>query len=134
MGGRVLSTVGVESEAELAFAGLHQLLHPIVGLMDRLSDAQRAALEAAFGVTADLEPDPFRVSLAAFQLLCDAADAGPVVLIVDDAHWLDRSSLGALRSSLAGWKASRWRWWPLFALEHRRCLMMHVSPPSTWSG
>ena len=57
MGARVLSTVGVESEAELAFAGLHQLLHPIVGLMDRLSDSQRAALEAAFGVTADLEPD-----------------------------------------------------------------------------
>src|SRR5260370_27065933 len=46
---RVLSIVGVESEAELAFAGLHQLLHPIVGLMDRLSDAQRGALEAAFG-------------------------------------------------------------------------------------
>src|SRR5207245_4301582 len=96
MGARVLSTVGVESEAELAFAGLHQLLHPIVGLMDRLSDSQRAALEAAFGVTADLEPDPFRVAVAAFQLLCEAADARPVVLIVDDAHWLDRSSLAAL--------------------------------------
>jgi DNA-binding CsgD family transcriptional regulator len=96
MGARVLSTVGVESEAELAFAGLHQLLRPIVGLMDRLSDAQRKALEAAFGVTADLEPDPFRVSVAALQLLCEATDAGPVMLIVDDAHWLDRSSLGAL--------------------------------------
>src|SRR6266850_8157525 len=58
-GGRVLSTVGVELEAELAFAGLHQLLHPIIGLMDRLSDSQRAALEAAFGVVANLEPDPF---------------------------------------------------------------------------
>src|SRR5258707_13336229 len=43
---RVLSIVGVESEAELAFAGLHQLLHPILGLMNRLSDAQRAALNA----------------------------------------------------------------------------------------
>jgi hypothetical protein len=96
MGARILSTVGVESEAELAFAGLHQLLHPIVGLMDRLSDSQRAALEAAFGTTADVEPDPFRVSVAAFQLLCEAADARSVVLIVDDAHWLDRSSLGAL--------------------------------------
>src|SRR3984893_16506547 len=82
---RVLSTVGVEAEAELAFAGLHQLLHPIVGLRDRLSAAQRAALEAAFGVTAALEPDPFRVSVAAFQLLCEAADSRPVVLIVDDA-------------------------------------------------
>src|SRR5579862_760337 len=44
LGARILSTVGVESEAELAFAGLHQLLHPIVGLIDRLSDSQRAAL------------------------------------------------------------------------------------------
>ncbi len=95
-GGRVLSTVGVESEAELAFAGLHQLLHPVLGLTERLSEAQRRAVDAAFGVSGDLEPDPFRVALAAFQLVCDAADAGPVVLIVDDAHWLDHASMGAL--------------------------------------
>jgi DNA-binding CsgD family transcriptional regulator len=96
MGGRVLSTAGVELEAELAFAGLHQLLHPILGLTQRLSEAQRRAIDAAFGVSDEPEPDPYRVALAAFQLVCDAADAGPVVLIVDDAHWLDRSSMGAL--------------------------------------
>src|SRR5216684_3320021 len=96
MGGRVLSTVGVELEVELAFAGLHQLLHPIIGLTERLSEAQRRAIDAAFGVSDELEPDPYRVALAAFQLVCDAADAGPVVLIVDDAQWLDRSSMGAL--------------------------------------
>src|SRR5882724_6142097 len=45
-GGRVLSTVGVESEAELAFAGLHQLLHPIIGLTNHLSEAQRRAIDA----------------------------------------------------------------------------------------
>jgi predicted ATPase len=88
-GGCVLSTVGVESEAELAFAGLHQLLHPIIGLNEHLSAAQRRAI-------GELEPDPFRVALAAFQLVCKAADAGPVVLIVDDAQWLDQSSMGAL--------------------------------------
>src|SRR5258708_24639385 len=48
IGARILSTIGVESEAELAVAGLHQLLHPIVRLMARLSDAQRVALAAAF--------------------------------------------------------------------------------------
>jgi DNA-binding CsgD family transcriptional regulator len=95
-GGRVLATVGVESEAELAFAGLHQLLHPINGLTEHLSEAQRRAIDAAFGVSGELEPDPFRLALAAFQLVCDAADAGPVVLIVDDAQWLDHSSMGAL--------------------------------------
>jgi DNA-binding CsgD family transcriptional regulator len=95
-GGRVLSTAGAESEAELAFAGLHQLLHPIIGLTEHLSEAQRRAIDAAFGVSGELEPDPFRVALAAFQLVCEAADAGPVMLIVDDAQWLDQSTLGAL--------------------------------------
>ncbi|HEY2595853.1 MAG TPA: AAA family ATPase, partial [Chloroflexota bacterium] len=95
-GGCVLSTIGVESEAELAFAGLHQLLHPIIGLTEHLSESQRHALDAAFGVRGDLEPDPFRVALAAFQLVCDAADDGPVVLIADDAHWLDQSTMGVL--------------------------------------
>ena len=96
MGGRVLSTLGVESEVELAFAGLHQLLHPIISLTERLSEAQRRAIDAAFGVSGEIEPDPFRVALAAFQLVCEAADAGPVVLIIDDAQWLDHSSMGAL--------------------------------------
>jgi DNA-binding CsgD family transcriptional regulator len=95
-GAGVLTTTGVESEAELSFAGLHQLLHPIIGLIERLSDPQRRALEAAFGASGELEPDPFHVALAAFQLLCDAGDAGPLILIVDDAHWLDRSSMGVL--------------------------------------
>ncbi len=95
-GARVLTTTGVESEAELSFAGLHQLLHPIIGLIERLSDPQRRALQAALGASGELEPDPFHVALAAFQLLCDAADAGPLILIVDDAQWLDRSSMGVL--------------------------------------
>jgi predicted ATPase len=95
-GGRVLSTVGVESEAELAFAGLHQLLHPIIGLTEHLSEAQRSAIDAAFGVSGEHEPDPFRVALAAFQLVCEAADTGPVVLVVDDVQWLDQSTIGAL--------------------------------------
>jgi DNA-binding CsgD family transcriptional regulator len=95
-GTRVLSIVGVESEAEFAFAGLHQLLHPVVGLIERLSESQRRALQAAFGVRGELEPDPFHVAVAAFQLLCEAADTGPLLLIVDDAHWLDRSSMGVL--------------------------------------
>ncbi len=95
-GGRVLSSIGAESEAELAFAGLHQLLHPIIGLTEHLSEAQRHAIDAAFGVSVEHEPDPFRVALAAFQLICDAADAGPVVLLIDDAQWIDQSTVGAL--------------------------------------
>jgi DNA-binding CsgD family transcriptional regulator len=96
LGTRALTTVGAESEAELAFAGLHQLLRPIARRMDALAGSQRAALDAAFGVAEALEPDPYRVALAAYELVCEAAAAGPLLLIVDDAQWLDRSSLGAL--------------------------------------
>jgi len=96
VGFTVLATAGAESEAELGFAGLHQLLFPIIRALDLLPDAQRMALEAAFGVAADVDPDPFRVAMAAFRLISDAADANPVVLLVDDAHWLDRPSIGVL--------------------------------------
>jgi DNA-binding CsgD family transcriptional regulator len=95
-GVRTLTTVGVESEAEFAFAGLHQLLRPVLEHAVRLPAAQRRALDTAFGAGEEVEPDSFRVALATFQLLCEAAETGPIVLIVDDAHWLDRPTLGAL--------------------------------------
>jgi DNA-binding CsgD family transcriptional regulator len=95
-GCRTLTTVGVESEAAYAFAGLHQMLHPVLGHAARLPAAQRRALDTAFGASDEVELDSFRVALATFQLLCEAAETGPVVLIVDDAHWLDRPTLGAL--------------------------------------
>jgi DNA-binding CsgD family transcriptional regulator len=96
LGMRTLATAGVESEAELAFAGLHQLLRPVFELIERLPGPQRKALAAAFGISGEFEPDPFLVALAAYQLVCEAADVSPLVLIADDAHWLDRSSLGVL--------------------------------------
>src|SRR6202011_4128511 len=88
LGVRALATVGVESEAEYAFAGLHQLVRPIASLIELLPDPQRRALESAFGIIDEVEPDPFLVALAAFELVCDAADSGPLALIVDDAHWV----------------------------------------------
>jgi DNA-binding CsgD family transcriptional regulator len=91
-----LATVGVESEAELAFAGLHQLLLPIIGSIELLPASQRQPLNAVFGTIESAEPDPFRVAMAAFRLVIEAAESSPLVLLVDDAHWLDRSSLGVL--------------------------------------
>ncbi len=96
LGARTLATVGVESESELAFAGLHQLLAPIGSRIEGLADPQRQALDAAFGVDDLVEPDPFRVALAAYRLISDAADSSPLLLIADDAQWLDRSSLDVL--------------------------------------
>src|SRR5271169_1264148 len=96
LGARTLATVGVESESELAFSGLHQLLEPIAGRIQRLPDPQRRALDAAFGIDDLAEPDPFRIALAAYRLVSDAADSGPLLLLADDAQWLDRSSLDVL--------------------------------------
>src|SRR5205807_6300035 len=95
-GARTLVTVGVESEAELAFSGLHQLLRPVIGALAQLPGSQRQTLEAALGLGVDLKPDSFRVAVAAFQLICEVADSVPVVLVVDDAHWLDRSTLSVI--------------------------------------
>jgi hypothetical protein len=95
-GARPLVTVGVESEAELAFAGLHQLLRPVIAALAQLPESQRQTLEAALGLGVDLKPDLFHVAVAAFQLICEVADSAPAVLIVDDAQWLDRSTLSVI--------------------------------------
>ncbi len=95
-GARALATIGVESEAELAFAGLHQLLRPVIGALAQLPEKQRQTLEAALGLDVDLEPDPYRVAIAAFRLICEVADSVPLVVIVDDAQWLDRSTLSVI--------------------------------------
>jgi DNA-binding CsgD family transcriptional regulator len=96
LGIRTLSTVGVESEAEFAFAGLHQLLYPVLALVEQLPAPQRRALDVAFGIASGAEPDAFLVALAAYQLVCDAAEQRPLVIFADDAHWLDRSTSGVL--------------------------------------
>jgi DNA-binding CsgD family transcriptional regulator len=91
-GCRLARVAGVESEMELAFAGLHQLCAPMLDRLERLPAVQRDALQAAFGLTHDDPPDRFLVGLAVLSLLADAAEQGPVVCVVDDAQWLDRVS------------------------------------------
>jgi DNA-binding CsgD family transcriptional regulator len=93
---RVLRAAGVESEMELAFAGLHQLCAPVLSGLDRLPGPQRDALRTAFGLGAGAAPDRFIVSLAALGLLSEAAAEHPLVCLVDDAQWLDRASAQAL--------------------------------------
>jgi ATP/maltotriose-dependent transcriptional regulator MalT len=91
-----LSTVGVESEAHLAFAGLHQLVRPILDRTGALPGPQRASLEAAFGLTEGSGPDQFRVALGAFHLVCECADSTPILLLLDDAQWIDSSTMDVL--------------------------------------
>jgi hypothetical protein len=95
-GCRVVRAVGVESEMELAFAGLHQLCAPLLAGLDRLPPPQRDALSTAFGLTSGTRPDRFLVGLAFLSLLSDAADQEPLLCLVDDAQWLDQSSAQVL--------------------------------------
>ncbi len=91
-GTRVLSAVGVQSEAQISFAGLHQLLRPVLHLAEGLSSRQRAALLAAFGMSEEVAPELFLTGLAALELISDAAESSPVLLVIEDAQWLDQPS------------------------------------------
>jgi hypothetical protein len=93
---RVVRAVGVESEMELAFAGLHQLCASLLDRLDRIPAPQRDALGIAFGIRGGGSPDRFLVGLAVLSLLSEAADERPLLCVVDDAQWLDRASAQAL--------------------------------------
>ena len=95
-GCRIARAAGVESEMELAFAGLHALCAPMLGRLGHLPSPQRDALSTAFGLSAGPPPDRFLVGLAVLSLLADAAEEQPLVCIVDDAQWLDRVSAQTL--------------------------------------
>jgi hypothetical protein len=95
-GCRVARAAGVQSEMELAFAGLHQLCVPILDHLDRLPGPQRDALRIAFGIGAGPAPDRFLVGLAVLSLLSEVAGDRPLVYLVDDEQWLDRESAQVL--------------------------------------
>src|SRR5215469_4599178 len=93
---RVLSALGVQSEARLPFAGLHQLLRPVLHGADQLPAPQRAALLAAFGMSDQAGAGLFLIGLATLELIGDAAESSPVLVLADDAHWLDEPSCAVL--------------------------------------
>jgi DNA-binding CsgD family transcriptional regulator len=92
----VLRCAGIEAEHEFPFAGLHQLLRPYLGLLDRLPEPQAAALRGAFGLTFDPVQSRFLVSLGLLSLLAELSERAPVLCLIDDAHWLDQPSQEAL--------------------------------------
>ena len=95
-GMEVLWARGVESESELPFAALHQLLRPALGGADRLPAPQAAALHAALGLAESGGNERFLVSAACLTLLAELAEQRPLLCLVDDAHWLDAPSADAL--------------------------------------
>ncbi|MGW1500466.1 AAA family ATPase [Streptomyces mirabilis] len=96
-GMRVLATTGRESEQDLAFAGLHQLLRPVLDRVARLPTRQAEALRGAFGLSDDpAPPDALLTGIAVLTLLSELSDEQPLLVTADDAQWLDRASLDAL--------------------------------------
>jgi DNA-binding CsgD family transcriptional regulator len=95
-GVRVLTATGVQSEARLPFAGLHQLLRPVRDRAVDLAEVPRQALDAAFGLSDQGVPEPFRIAMATLDLISEVASDSPVLLVVEDGHWLDRPSAEVL--------------------------------------
>jgi DNA-binding CsgD family transcriptional regulator len=93
---QLVRAVGVESEMELAFAGLHQLCAPMLERVARLPAPQRQALEIVFGLRDGPAPDRFLVGLGVLSLFSEVAEERPLLCIVDDAQWLDRASARTL--------------------------------------
>ena len=95
-GFRVLEVTGVDTEVDLAFAGLDQLVRPVLPLAERLPKLQAEALLAALGLVDRPTTDRFLVAAATLSLLSEAAEEGPVLCVIDDAQWLDQPSSEAL--------------------------------------
>ncbi|GGT38315.1 AAA family ATPase [Streptomyces chromofuscus] len=93
---RVLRVENAQTETELSFAGLQHLTSPILRHFGGLPQPQRDALGVALGRRAGPAPDPLHLGLAVLNLLSAAAEERPVVCLVDDAQWMDRSSLAVL--------------------------------------
>ncbi|WP_290057152.1 helix-turn-helix transcriptional regulator [Amycolatopsis solani] len=93
---RVLRTTGAEGEQNLAYAGLHQLLYPVRAGAAGLPAPQRDALRTALGLAEGTEPSAYLVGLAALTLLAEEAAAKPLLLVAEDAQWLDRASADVL--------------------------------------
>ncbi len=95
LGFTVLSAQGSQSETHLPFAGLHQALRPLLPRVDGLPATQREALLACFAMSDSIEVNPFFAYLAALELLADSSGQTPVLVCLDDLHWMDRPSIDA---------------------------------------
>ncbi len=104
-GAQVLRASGVEFEADVPFAGLHQVLGPLVEQFEQLRHPHREALNVALGFGGGPAPDRLLVCSATLTLVRQVSKVRPLLIIVDDLHWVDRATapvLGFLARRLAG--------------------------------
>jgi DNA-binding CsgD family transcriptional regulator len=96
VGTTVVRALGVESEAEIEFSGLLEVCRPLLEHLDEISAPQAGVLRSALDLGPAMDVDRFGIGAAILSLLAAAADARPLVIVVDDAQWLDPSSADAL--------------------------------------
>ena len=96
VGMRVLRARGIESEAQIPFAALLELVRPALVMLDKIPEPQAVALEGALALRRGPAQERFAVGAATLSLIAAYAEDGPVAILVDDAHWLDGSSAQAL--------------------------------------
>jgi DNA-binding CsgD family transcriptional regulator len=96
VGMRVLRARGIQSETRVPFGGLFELLRPSLGCLPQIPPPQITALESALALGPPRAVDRFAIGAATLSLLAAYADAGPLLVVVDDAHWVDGSTSDAL--------------------------------------
>lgn len=92
----IVAVTGIESEMEVAFAALQQVCAPLTKHLGQLPPPQAEALRVALGLSSSAPPDRFLAGLGVLSLAAEAADAQPVLCLIDDAQWIDQTSLQAL--------------------------------------
>jgi DNA-binding CsgD family transcriptional regulator len=95
-GMQLLRSRGIESEAQIPFASLLELLRPALALLERIPEPQAVVLEGALALRPARAQERFAIGAATLSLLAAYSDQGPVAMLIDDAHWLDESSAQAL--------------------------------------
>ena len=94
---RLLRAGGVEAESEFAYAAAHQLLQPLLPLVDELPAPQAEAVRVALGMARGGPPDRFLVALGFLSLLSEAGREQPLLCVLDDTQWCDGASTDALK-------------------------------------
>ncbi len=92
----IVRALGVESEAELQYSGLLELLRPLLGHLPELPPSQADALQSALGLGPPVALDRFTIGAATLNMLASAADTRPLLVVADDAQWLDAATRDAL--------------------------------------
>ena len=95
-GMNVLAARGVEFEADVPFAGLHELLQPALGTLDRLPSRHASALRSSLGLGDRIEADRLIVGASVLGVISAHAEQAPLLVVLDEAQWLDRASADAV--------------------------------------